>query len=65
MLKIFGFYLVFTPVSTLIGNYFTQTYSHIPAVEYIVLAVTMVCNMITEYLFSKFVVYRNSENTAE
>lgn len=65
MLKVFGFYLVFTPVSTLIGNYFTETYSHITAISYIVLGITMACNMITEYLFCKFVVYKNSENTAE
>ena len=64
MLKVFGFYLVFTPVSTILGNYFTGTFSTIPAIEYIVLVVTMACNMITEYLFCKFVVYRNQENTA-
>ena len=64
MLKVFGFYLVFTPVSTILGNYFTGTFSEIPAIEYIVLGLTMACNMITEYLFCKFVVYRNQENTA-
>ena len=64
MLKVFGFYLVFTPVSTILGNYFTAEFSSIPAIEYIVLGVTMACNMITEYLFCKFVVYRNQENTA-
>ncbi|MBE6790525.1 MAG: GtrA family protein [Ruminococcaceae bacterium] len=65
MLKVFGFYLIFTPVSTVLGNYFTSHYADIPAVEYIVLGVTMACNMITEYLFCKFVVYKNQENTAE
>ncbi len=64
MLKVFGFYLVFTPVSTLIGNYFTAKFASIAAIEYIVLIITMACNMITEYLFCKFVVYRNQENTA-
>lgn len=64
MLKVFGFYLVFTPVSTILGNYFTSNFSTVPAIEYIVLGITMVCNMITEYLFCKFVVYRNQENTA-
>ena len=64
MLKVFGFYLVFTPVSTILGNYFTGTFSEITAIEYIVLGLTMACNMITEYLFCKFVVYRNQENTA-
>ena len=64
MLKVFGFYLVFTPVSTLLGNYFTAKFASISAIEYIVLIITMACNMITEYLFCKFVVYRNQENTA-
>lgn len=64
MLKVFIFYLVFTPVSTLLGNYFTTRFSTVPAVEYIVLAVTMATNMITEFLYCKFVVYKNQENTA-
>ncbi len=65
MLKVFCFYLVFTPVSTLLGNYFTSEFASVAAIEYIVLGVTMACNMITEYLFCKFVVYRNQENTAK
>lgn len=64
MLKVFGFYLVFTPVSTVLGNFFTANFSQLPGIEYIVLIITMGCNMITEYLFCKFVVYRNQENTA-
>lgn len=64
MLKVFGFYLVFTPVSTILGVYFTNKFASFAAIEYIVLGVTMACNMITEYLFCKFVVYKNQENTA-
>ena len=64
MLKIFGYYLVFTPVSTIIGNYFTAKFADFAAIEYIVLGLTMLTNFITEFLFSKFVVYRGSENTA-
>ena len=64
MLKVFGYYLVFTPVSTLLGNYFTAKFAAAPAIEYIVLGITMVTNMVTEFLFCKFVVYRGSENTA-
>ncbi len=65
MLKVFGFYLVFTPVSTILGNYFTAKFADIAAIEYVVLLITMACNMVTEYLFCKFVVYRNQENTAK
>ncbi len=64
MLKVFGYYLVFTPVSTILGVYFTNKFASFAAIEYIVLGVTMACNMITEYLFCKFVVYKNQENTA-
>ena len=62
MLKVFGYYLVFTPISTLLGNYFTDD---VMINEYIVLGVTMVINMVTEYLFTRYVVYRNQIGTAE
>ena len=64
MLKVFGYYLVFTPLSTVIGNYCTAKFASVGGIDYIVLGVTMLCNMITEFLFCKFVVYRNQENTA-
>lgn len=59
MAKIFGFYLVFTPLSTWLGALAEGSGVN----EYIVLAVTMVANFVTEYLFSKLVVYRGQENT--
>ncbi len=62
MLKIFGFYCVFTPVSTIIGEAVMRSTSWEFA-EYIVLACTMVTNMVTEFLFCRFVVYKNSMNT--
>ncbi|MBR5113249.1 MAG: GtrA family protein [Clostridia bacterium] len=64
MLKVLGYYAVFTPISTLLGNYFTARFADIKAIEYIVLGITMVTNMITEFLFQKFVVFRGSENSA-
>ena len=65
MLKVFGYYLVFTPVSTVLGNYFTAKFASLTAINYIVLGITMIVNMITEYLFDKFVVFRGSEGTAQ
>ena len=65
MLKVLGYYAVFTPVSTVLGNFFTEKFAAVVGIDYIVLAVTMVTNMITEFIFDKFVVFRNSENTAE
>ncbi len=61
MAKVFGFYLVFTPVSTILGNMATGKGVN----EYIVLGVTMLSNMVLEYLFCKFVVYKGQENTIE
>jgi putative flippase GtrA len=59
MVKVLGFYAVFTPVSTYLGNRAEGSGVN----EYIVLGITMVCNLITEYLFCRFVVYRDSMNT--
>jgi len=61
MTKLLGFYAVFTPLSTWLGNIAEQAGIN----DYIVLAVTMLTNFITEFLFSKFVMYRNQENTLE
>ena len=61
MLKTLGFYAVFTPVSVILGNFFTQKFSSLFAIEYIVLAVTMLCNMITDFLFDKYIVFKDSE----
>lgn len=62
MLKIFAFYCVFTPVSTIIGEAVTRSTSWEFA-EYIVLACTMATNMVTEFLYCRFVVYKDSMNT--
>ncbi len=62
MLKVFGFYCVFTPVSTILGEMATQKLPW-DFGEYIVLAVTMATNMVTEFLYCKYVVYNEkSEN---
>lgn len=60
MLLVLGFYAVFTPVSTILGNLAETNGVN----EYIVLAVTMITNFILEFLFTRFVVYRNSCDTA-
>ena len=65
MLKVLAFYAVFTPVTVLLGNYFTAKFADFAAIEYIVLGSTMACNMITEFIYDKLVVFRNQENTAE
>lgn len=61
MAKVFGFYLVFMPLSTWLGHL-----ADVAGVnEYVVLAVTMLTNFVTEFLFCKFVVYYHQENTRE
>ncbi len=59
MLKLFGFYAVFTPLSTW-GGHLAETFG---INDYIILSVTMISNFVFEFLFSKFVIYRNQENT--
>lgn len=62
MLKVFGFYCVFTPVSVILGEMAAQRFTA-DFVEYIILGVTMATNMVTEFLYCKYVVYNEkSEN---
>ena len=59
MAKVFGFYLVFTPLSTILGDMADGAGVN----EYIILALTMISNFVLEFLFCKFVVYKNQEYT--
>ena len=61
MAKVFGFYLVFTPLSTYLGD---LAEGH-GVNDFVILAVTMLCNFVLEFLFCKFVVYRGQENTRQ
>ena len=55
-----GVYLVFTPLSTIAGNYLVETAGWN---EYLVTALNMLANFALEYLFQRFVVFRNSIDT--
>lgn len=59
MMKVLGYYAVFTPLSTWWGDALTNRSWN----EYLVLVGTMVINFITEFLFDRFVVFRNTINT--
>ncbi|SHI20860.1 Putative flippase GtrA (transmembrane translocase of bactoprenol-linked glucose) [Sporobacter termitidis DSM 10068] len=61
MIKVAGYYAVFTPLSTWWGDKLTGRGWN----EFLVLFGTMVINFITEFLFDRFVVFRNSINTNE
>ena len=60
MLKVAAYYAVFTPLSTWLGNYLTGSLGWN---EYLVTALNMVLNFVTEYLFDTFVVFRGAIDT--
>lgn len=59
MAKVFGFYLLFTPLSTYFGN-MVEGYG---VNDFVILIVTMLSNFVLEFLFCKFLVYRGKEDT--
>lgn len=63
MLQVAGFYLVFTPLSTWWTAVLTGP--EVDWNEYLVLALTMIVNFVTEYLFDRFVVFGKSIDTAK
>ena len=60
MTKVFIFYLVFTPFSTLLGNYLEGTLGWNGTV---VTIINMVLNFILEYLYDRFYVFKDSIDT--
>ncbi len=67
MLKVLGFYAVFTPVSTILGDMATKHYNITEGSigNYVVLGVTMLANFVTEFLFDKYVVFTDVNNKDE
>ncbi|MBQ8413629.1 MAG: GtrA family protein [Clostridia bacterium] len=61
MAQLLGFYAVFTPV-TMVGG---QWIEGLGVNGVIVEAVTMILNFVLEFLFCRFVIYRDSCDTAE
>ena len=62
MLKVAGFYVVFTPVSTWWTAVLTG--AGVGMNEYVVFVGTMLINFICEYLFCRFVVFKGSIDSA-
>ena len=60
MAKVFLFYLIFTPASTLLGNWLAED---VGWNEYLVTGLNMVLNFILEFLYDRFVVFRDSIDT--
>ena len=63
MLKVGLFYLVFTPLSTWWTAVLTG--DKVGWNEYLVVALTMIVNFVTEYLYQRFVVFGKSIDTAK
>ena len=61
MLKVLAYYAVFTLLSTLLGNWLTGTLGWN---EYLVTAINMVLNFVTEFLYQRFFVFGKSIDTA-
>ena len=62
MLKVACYYAVFTPLSTLLGKYLTETLGWN---EYVVTILNMLINFVTEFLYQRFFVFGKSIDTAE
>ena len=60
MLKVAAYYCVFTPLSTWFTKYAT---TDLLWNSYLVEVICMLTNFVTEFLFDRFVVFRNSMNT--
>jgi len=55
MLKVAAYYIVFTPLSTWLGNWLAEDLGWN---EYLVTAINMLLNLSTEFLYQRFYVYK-------
>ncbi len=60
MMKILGFYLVFTPVTTLMGEHLVET---LLWNAYLVTVINMILNFVTEYIYDRFIVFGKTLDT--
>lgn len=62
MVKVAIYYCIFTPVTTIGGNFLAETLGWN---EYVVTILNMVLNFVTEYIYDRFVVFGSSIDTNE
>ena len=60
MIKVAIFYAIFTPVSTIAGNYLAE---NLGWNDILVTLLNMLCNFVLEYLYDKYIVFRGSIDT--
>lgn len=64
MFKTFAYYAVFTPLSTILGNWLVEVrFAAYPAADDIVYFVTLAINFVTEFLYQRFYVFRGNIDT--
>ena len=62
MVKVAAYYVVFTPLSTLLGNYLAGSLAWN---EYLVTIINMLLNFSTEFLYQRFFVFGKSLDSAK
>lgn len=62
MLKVAAFYAVFTPVTTILGDMAATKFdaANNPVADYLIFGTTMLLNLVTEFLYQKFFVFRDT-----
>ena len=60
MLKVACYYAVFTPVSTIVGNYLAETLGWN---GFLVTLLNMAANLVTEYLYDRYFVFGKTIDT--
>lgn len=66
ILKTFAFYAVFTPLSTILGNWLVEVRfaAYLPAAD-IVYFTTLAVNFVTEFLYQRYYVFRGNVDNRE
>ena len=62
MVKVAGFYAIFTPVSTLLGNYIAE---NLGWNDLLVTVLNLIANFVLEYLYDRYFVFRDSLDTGK
>ena len=60
MLKVACFYIVFTPLSALLGNFLAENCG---CNDFLVTGLNMALNLVSEYFYDRYFVYRNTVDT--
>ena len=66
MLKTFAYYAVFTPLTTILGDWLVKArFADVASIGDIVFAATLLVNFVTEFLFQRYYVFRGKLDNRE